>query len=226
MILIYRGAGVIAVTTFESKNPKTGPMDQVWILDENVNPHTTYKLGTDGIVCGNCKRSSKPNGGDGSCYVQTAWAPSAVFKKYQKERDSLIKTYPLNLSLQGMNRSIRVGAYGDPAFVPSFVWSAYLSKARMYTGYTHQWKVCDQNLKNFFMASVDSEHEAVEAQSLGWRTFRVYKGTLSRKPKEATCPSSKESGHKLMQCIICPDSLRCDGIKPGKLKHNIVIREH
>lgn len=71
------------------------------------------------------------------------------------------------------NLPVRGGSYGDPAAVPFEVWEALLSKVKNWTMYTHQWRTCDQRLKKFSMASVDSPEERAEAQALGWRTFMV-----------------------------------------------------
>lgn len=68
---------------------------------------------------------------------------------------------------------VRGGSYGDPAAVPFEVWEALFSKAKNWTAYTHHWRTCDQRLKKYAMASVDSPEERDEAQALGWRTFMV-----------------------------------------------------
>lgn len=216
-------------------------MVQVWILDRSNSPSFAYKEGLDVVVCGDCKRSSKGNDGDGSCYVNVAWAPNAVWKAYKKREEELHlklisnkKTpdrYERYLQELGRDKDIRLGAYGDPAFIGIPTLDNYLMYAKSYTGYTHQWNVANDKYKKYLMASVDNIWEAKTAQKAGWRTFRVYKEkdqadkTIRKKLNEAFCPSSKESGQKV-QCISCPNSFRCDGQHDFFVKKNIVIKEH
>ena len=73
------------------------------------------------------------------------------------------------------------------------------------------------------MASADSIEEAQEAQSKGYRTFRVAlpQESLGRVKGEALCPASEEAGKKL-QCHEC---LACGGNVKG-MKGNIMINIH
>lgn len=47
---------------------------------------------------------------------------------------------------------VRLGTYGDPAAVPTVVWQTVLAQSAMHTGYTHQWRTCDQTLAHWCMA--------------------------------------------------------------------------
>ena len=103
-------------------------------------------------------------------------------------------------------RSVRLGAYGDPAVVPFELWEMVTSEARNHTGYTHQWMTCDQRLKKLCMASVDTFMEFREAQRRGWRTFRTIAApeavVSAGRDREILCPASKEAGHRTT-CEAC-----------------------
>ena len=70
------------------------------------------------------------------------------------------------------------------------------------TGYTHQWRHCDQALRSLTMASADTPEEAREAQSKGWRTFRIL--TPEQKPalSETLCPNVRK-GTACQVCGLC-----------------------
>ena len=55
------------------------------------------------------------------------------------------------------------------------------------------------------MASVDSIEEQIEAQGMGWRTFRVRKAADALMPGEIQCPASKWGGMKTncAKCLLC-----------------------
>ena len=50
-----------------SRNPKTGPMVQLWILRADVHPMEAISTGTDSSICGGCKHRGA-NGRERSCY--------------------------------------------------------------------------------------------------------------------------------------------------------------
>jgi len=60
------------------------------------------------------------------------------------------------------------------------------------------------------MASVDTAVEAIEAQKMGWRTFRVRDEADPIMPNEIMCPASKEAGFrtKCAQCVLCAGTTR------------------
>jgi hypothetical protein len=70
-------------------------------------------------------------------------------------------------------RGIRLGAYGDPAAVPARIWEAATARAAFWTGYTHQWRICDPIFARWCMASCETKVEREEARALGYRTFRT-----------------------------------------------------
>jgi hypothetical protein len=88
----------------------------------------------------------------------------------------------------------------------------------MHTGYTHQWRTCDQALKDYCMASVDSHEEYVLAKSMGWRCFRVVESFDQKVKNEVICPNTSTG-------ITCAECGACDGAG-RKLKGDIVIEVH
>tara|TARA_Y100000310_G_scaffold70704_1_gene66454 strand:+ start:7449 stop:8192 length:744 start_codon:yes stop_codon:yes gene_type:complete len=111
-------------------------------------------------------------------------------------------------------RNFRSGAYGDPAFVPFDVWHELYGESTEGTGYTHQWRTCDQRLSAYLMASVQSQAEVAEAVAMGWRTYRVDLEAIGPLINEVICPEESAG-------IQCDDCRLCGGTrKPAK---NIVI---
>ncbi len=213
------GSPVVCVATgliHPSDNRATGPMIQCWILREDVDPVTAERTGQDASVCGDC--ALRGNG----CYVILHQAPLQVWRAYhagyypsfQKKHAHLFR-----------GREVRVGAYGDPAAVPTRVWERVLRLAGAHTGYTHQWRTCDQALRQWLMASVETPEQLQEARVLGWRTYRV---RLSEEPlleDEFVCPKSDEyeaeHGHRLMcvQCNACRGGEWAGQATPATIVH-------
>jgi len=69
------------------------------------------------------------------------------------------------------------------------------------------------------MASVDTPAERVEAEAMGWRTFRVRLPDEALLPHEAICPASAEAGHKL----TCEKCMACDGANGRRGRIAIVV---
>jgi hypothetical protein len=116
-----------------------------------------------------------------------------------------------------------MGAYGDPAAVPLFIWQQTLTYVSEWTGYTHQWR--DERVqpyRSILMASVELAMDRRKAKAKGWRTFRVkLQGTDPTAdpildgalPDEMVCPAASENrktnrAGKPVQCIDC---LACYG---------------
>lgn len=215
-LTLYRGPSqlngrdIVAVVTGlgrPSRNPKTGPMAQVWILDASTPPHEAAKSGEDESVCGGCPMRPTING---TCYVTTHQAPLAVYNAYHrgnypaatKDDQHALRRWP-----------IRFGAYGDPCAVPLYIWERVLAQARGHSGYTHQWRDRRfQAYQYFLMASVESYSDYITARHLGWRPFRVRKPGDAVLPGEFECPASEEQGHR-MTCMECG---ACNGNPKGK----------
>ena len=143
------GAPVVLIATKASRNRKTGPMVQTWILCANCSPVSARNMGADIAICGNCKHRLEH-----TCYVNLGQAPWAIWQNYNRG-GYLVE--PMGEYLNG--KSVRVGSYGDPAAVPISVWRSLLEAAPWHTGYTHAWRRFAE-FRGLLMASVDSEGEA------------------------------------------------------------------
>lgn len=226
--VIYRGPSelpphapiIAAVSGFvvPSRNPKTGPMLQTWILYERSTPLDALRAGDDASICGSCALRAH------GCYVQVRHAPTNIWRAVMAGKYTDVLTTAERHAL-GRGRAIRLGSYGDPAAVPWSVWGELLAYADTWAGYTHQWaKGCHPNLKLFCMASVDTPEQQARAQAEGWRTFRVRQDGDARLPGEIVCPASDEwvrTGRKSTQCIRCR---LCEGA--SKQAKSIAIRPH
>lgn len=217
---------VIATGIFgKSENRKTGELVQTYILRTDISPELARRLGKDKSICGDCKHKE-----NNTCYVNLCHGPIPVFNAFHNNK---YREFVSGDEQLFTDKKVRFGAYGDPAAVPVEVWEEISKISAGFVGYTHQWnnKKCDQRLKHFCMASVDSirgyDKEYENAKKLGWRTFRVY-GTLKQedfksvlKSGEIICPASKEGG-LLTNCKKC---LICSGTSKPKVK-DIMIPFH
>lgn len=194
---------VVLAPTGSSKNRKTGGLLQTYILRADQEPHHALQAGADGPICGPCPRRSVGSGGDGGCYVVVGQGPLGVYRAWRRGRYLDISGDARRIAAIGAGRDVRLGAYGDPAAVPAWVWAALVSRARVHTGYTHGWRTTPE-LRGLAMASADGEADAVDAWGAGWRTFRVAPmGDATRLPGEARCPASAEAGRRVV-CAACP----------------------
>lgn len=193
------------VVTERSNNRKTGNMEQISYLHASIEPHKAAQCGADRAVCGNCPQ--RPSNG-GACYVVTCQGPLAQYRA---------RTEPLKPAA----RPVRYGMYGDPGSVPRSTFEAWhrAREVAKWTGYTHQWRR-RQWLAQYVMASCDSEREAQEAQSRGWRTFRIRASADDPLlPGEIQCPAEKSDG--AVQCVDC--LLCCGNARKGP---NVAIVAH
>ncbi len=225
--IIYRGASlldgapiVVVATGLDgsSTNSKTGPMAQTYILRADVHPVGAVHSGADSSICGDCPL--RPSIATGArCYVNKGFGPAAVWRH--------LDAYP-SLSPRAVGRiaaangiPVRIGTYGDPGAVPAQVWRALLDGQPRHTSYSHQW-TRRPSLRPFTMASVDSAEQAQQAQSQGWRTFRVIGAGESLLPNEIACPASAEQGHR----TTCAKCNLCDGARPNDRRKSIAIIDH
>lgn len=201
-VVLYEGISrldgkspVALIVTFASRNTKTGPMAQAWIIRTDVHPLIAVREGLDEAICGDCRHREK---NARSCYVVVGFAPAGVYRAYRAG------TYRRGEPADLRGHYLRMGAYGDPAALPVEAWERLLEKLAGWTGYTHQWRTADRAFKRFLMASVDTEAEYHEARAEGWRTFRVrhVSGLL---PGEIVCPASAEGGYRTTceRCRLC-----------------------
>ena len=204
--LLDRNTDIEVLLTTKSQNVKTGNMAQTWILLKNKHPLDATKDNSDSAICGNCIHRQSPR----TCYVNVGQGPSAVYKGARQKPSG-----PIGDLVAG--RMVRLGAYGDPAAAPTRIWEQLLKKADGWTGYTHQWGSCDQALKKYCMASVESVTEMAEARLMGWRTYRVTASEeRSTQPKEIICPTETTD----IQCVTCG---YCNG---GKRQGSVNITVH
>ena len=200
-----------------SQNIKTGPMIQSWILRSDMHPMEALETGSDQSICGQC-----PLRGNGTknraCYVRPMGV-NQIYKGYSNNKHKQFKYAKHDHLIRW--KTLRLGAYGDPAAVPFEVWEPLLKLSTGHTGYTHQWRTCDQRWSEQIMASVESLDDAWAAHQMGWRTYRIRQPGEKIEADEKICPGSKEA-HKSRQCISC---MMCNGTK-GEESSNIVILQH
>jgi len=196
-----------------SSNVKTGGMIQSYVMRNDMNPNEAIKTGKDESICGNCPLRGDGTGKDRSCYVTMIHGPGSVYRGMDNYSGNLedIKGKPL-----------RLGSYGDTAFVPISVLNKLVKLASKITGYSHQFRnKSKQAYKKFLMASVETLAGKKEANKLGWRTFRIINNVKDLQEDEVLCPASKEMGHKL----TCERCGMCNGNLTGR-KKNIAIVGH
>lgn len=205
------GQDIIAVATLNSKNEKTGPMQQLWILDKNTAPHTAAKEGKNDSVCGDCPIKDQ-------CYVTLHQAPLAVWNAYHRGiyDTSFIDGTGIDVNMFSQ-WILRFGAYGDPAALPRYLIATLSRLVKDFTGYTHQWnKPQFAYLSRYFMASVESVELAKQAAEKGFRTFRVKSKEMPVNKQEIVCLADSRN-------IQCRECKLCNGSKMAK---NIVIDAH
>lgn len=216
---LFDGAPIAVVVSnignVYSKNPKCGKfMAQATILRTDVHPQDAILSGADYAVCGDCKhRGYAVVNGRGmlvstrSCYVVVKGMISIY---HALKRGAYTRLEPRAISeqvrhravLRGTPTALRMGSYGDPAAVPVWVWSGLARDVKTVTGYTHQWRRCDQSLKTLMLASVDTPEEAREAQAMGWRTFRILTPDQKLAPTEIMCRNVR-TGATCQVCGMC-----------------------
>ena len=220
--IIYQGKSLIdgkmIVVIFlpKSRNKKTGNMCQVYILVLDIDPRLASKTGADYSICGDCKHRGTPTNDPNrsyakgrTCYVNLAQGVLVVYKQLMKGAYPMVNNHKDIQSL-GENQVIRLGTYGDPSAVPSYIWDSLLSKAKKHTGYTHQSKIASADVRaDQCMMSADSYEESKQFWSRGFRTFRVLqKNEVLDSKNEVLCPASKEAGKRTTceQCVLCSGS--------------------
>jgi hypothetical protein len=216
--IFYRGpslltgdpiVGVLTGLQGGSSNPKTGPMAQAWILRSDIAPMDAKRRNLDDAVCGDCKLRGR-DGRESGCYVAAWRGPFQVWSNLATYFDA-VAWADLQAVVEG--RSVRFGAYGDPAAIPFEVWRAMLDTAAGWVAYTHAWRTCDPRFRAIAMASVDTPAEYEDAQRAGWRTFRIRvriddvmrERSIEQTAAEFTCPASDEGGRRstCQRCQLC-----------------------
>lgn len=212
-------ACIVTGLTEPTSNDKTGEgLLQTWILFRDIKPNEAFKVKEYGeTVCGDCVHAqyNKPKeNGYAPCYVRTYHAPRAVWSCWRNGSgyDHIGDDWHLL-----RNKGLRLGSFGDPAMVPSWVWDKALKevyqdakpKERRHTGYSHQWrKDFAQGLKGLVMASADGMKDYNDAELTGWKPFLVRKANQPMPAGSVVCPASAEAGKKVTcsQCHACNGS--------------------
>ena len=217
----YRGPSMLdgkpirAVATCiksDSTNVKTGAMIQVYIMPDDIKPSIAVKTGQDESVCGSCVHrpiyaldpSIPIEDRKSPCYV-LVW--QSVDRVWQASYKDIMDAEEIGRAIAPSGKSVRFGAWGDPAMVPFDIMAALLRGASHHTGYTHQWRKFPK-FRHILMASVDTIEEREEAKKAGWRTFRVaekFTGEDVVLPGEILCPASAEAGKRTTcdKCGLC-----------------------
>ena len=198
------GSPIVAIATWGTRNAKTGPMIQVWILPRYMSPTAAVKSGADTSVCGHCPLRGNGNAGR-ACYVLVHNAPQSVHGKYTRGGYE-----PAKLASFAGTR-IRWGAYGDPAMLPASLVRRYNRVAHSHTGYTHQWKHGFAKwTKGVFMASAETASQVTDARSQGWGVFYV----SPKRPKGASHCMAERTGATCHECGQCDGRNKLIWIEP------------
>lgn len=193
------GAPIVALAKHRGHvNEKTGAMVQVYIMRADVDPHAAVKSGADVSVCGHC--AMRGNGfSERSCYVNIGTGPRNVWLAWKAGSYN----EPPHKVVTG--KSIRWGAYGDPALIPEGIVRDCNALSCGHLGYTHQWmKPFAAWCKGVFMASVETQKQEEVLRKRGWGTFRVGKKDGSDIGLAKLCAN----GVTGIQCVEC---MECDG---------------
>jgi len=210
------GAPIVAVISglvSPSSNRKTGPMLQVSILRADMDAMEASRAGADRSICGDCPLRWATGGG---CYVNLGQAPLSQSRAY------LRGSYP-RANLEVVRRlvagkAVRLGSYGDPAMLPLEVLRALTDTARVWTGYTHQWRTCAPEYADILMASTDTVADRMAATALGWRYFGLASDPTDA-PGDAIECLADAKGIACIDCGLCAGNARAGA-------RSILIRPH
>lgn len=225
---VIDGAPIVVIATAVTKkaaNRKTGDMVQIVILRADVSPTAAIAASLDVSICGNCPHRGglKKHAKNGkqkkvrTCYVNVGQGPNSIWKAYKRGRYVVGTMDDVIAASNG--KAVRLGTYGDPAAAPFEVWQALLDHPTIKrTGYTHQWRNCDQRMRNLCQASCDSVLEAADAAQMGWHAFIV---------RPANAEGTPSTGRRSIECLADRNGLDCAtcGACNG-LKIDVWIRAH
>ena len=126
-------------------------------------------------------------------------APQKIWKTVRRHPVTGIQKAISRLGTKG----IRLGAYGDPGFLPFNLVRTLCAGRRRRTAYTHQWRSMPE-LRPYAMASIDPDDDdgLREAQALKWRTYRILADGEQPQAGEIMCPE-KTRGAKCADCGLC-----------------------
>jgi len=199
------GSPIVAIAQVKSGNRKTGDMVQTWILRSDIDPITASRTGADTAICGDCPHKGKPSdketgwAQDRTCYVNLLFAPNGVYKAYKRGAYDTAQGHGAIAAI-GLGKGVRLGSYGDPAAVPSYIWESLTSDAEFVTAYTHN---PVNPMPHTIMTSADNAAQAIDSWAKGERTFRVIASVNDlMHGLEVLCPASDEAGNRAT-CATC-----------------------
>jgi len=196
--IIHESKKITVIATLKSLNSKTGNMVQIWIIRKDVSPLDASRTGADSAICGACPHRWNKGG---MCYVNLGQAPTSIYESYKRGNYTRGGDHSIFAG-----RAVRFGAYGDPVKIPLHIVKSIAQVCNGWTGYTHQWKnKSAQAYKKYFMASVDTPAEALQAMAAGWRYFRVIKRNEPRPAHvlpEMECLNTSR-GLNCIDCKLC-----------------------
>ena len=211
--IIYQGASlidgkpIVVVATYSNRNTKTGAMVHTYILRSDIDPRDANKSGADYSICGDCPHRGTPTSdpakklaNNRSCYVVIGQGVLITYKAFKRgvyaNRQGHEKTAEL-----GRGRMVRLGTYGDPAAVPSYIWDSLLSESKGHTAYSHQSGMTGAQFRpDIMMQSADNETQARAAWDSGARTFRIVSDASEIVAgQEIHCPAQTKS----VECQAC-----------------------
>lgn len=230
------GRPIVAIATTGTRNKKTGPLVQTWILRADVSPVNAINTGADSSVCGSCplrgiianstRVKRKKVNRFRSCYVRVGQAPNEIWKAYRRGAYPTLDALSPAMRRALRNSLLRRGSYGDPVAVPRAAWDALaeLVKPGKHPGYTHQWdSPAAAGWQTDLMASVQTLDERARAVAAGWRTFRIVKSVDELQDGEILCPASPEAG----STKTCEQCGACNGRRDSRdLRHSVAIPGH
>lgn len=205
---LYDGKPIVVIATYSDRNTKTGGVVQTYILRADMNPLEASKTGDDASICGTCPLRGEPTTDPArkqakgrKCYVNLGQGVLITYRSFMRGVYPDAQTTDARRAI-GRGRVVRVGTYGDPAAVPSYVWDDLLAEAESHTAYTHAsgWR------PDIAMQSADSLEQAQAHWQAGRRTFRVLVDLGDIVPaREVLCPASKEAGRRTTcdACRLC-----------------------
>ena len=217
--IIYRGpslidgAPIVVIAIDSARNTKTGRMVQTYILRADIDPRDASKSGADASICGACPHRGAPTtdpkakqAKNRSCYVLLGQGPLIAYRTMLRGGYPTVTGHAAIAAI-GAGKLVRLGTYGDPAAVPSYIWESLISEAQGHTAYSHQASVASAAFRpDYMMESADTEADARAAWAQGRRTFRVVASVADIVPgREILCPASKEAGRRVTcaQCKLC-----------------------
>ena len=128
------GLFVTGLKKTNKPNTKTDDMVQTYILRLDMHPQEALKTGADASICGDCThryqmrtRVRRTKRGQlkvetkrvRTCYVRVANAPASIYGAYTRGNVPTVSMADTNAMILRADKPVRMGAYGDPAMVPS-----------------------------------------------------------------------------------------------------------